>query len=345
MTVDLRSDLMTVPTGAMWDAMRWAELGWATYGQDESVERLQQRAAALLGHEAAVWVPTCGMANLAALSVHAERGQSVVLEAAAHVLTSEGMAVSEIAGLEPVAVWAPDGRLDPARVEEELAAQPIAALALENTHTRAGGTVLGVEATRALVDLARHHGARVHLDGARLPNAAVALGVEPRALAADVDSVAMSLNKGLSAPFGTVLAGSRAFVERARHRLLQLGGATIHRAGIAAAAGLIALETMWDRLADDHRRARELAAGLEAIEGLQLVPATVETNIVLVDVTPSGWDPPGFVEALEKHGVRALERDGSRIRLVTHRLVGDEDVERAIAAAAEVAQEPADARA
>lgn len=343
MTVDLRSDLMTVPTEAMWDAMRSAELGWATYGEDGSVERLQRRAAALLGHEAAVWVPTCGMANLVALFVHAERGQGVLLEAAAHLLTSEGMAISEVAGLEPISVWAPDGRLDPARVEEELTSQPVAVLALENTHTRAGGTVLGVEATRALVGLARRNGARVHLDGARLPNAAVALGVEPSALSADVDSVAMSLNKGLSAPFGTLLAGSRDVVDRARQRLLQLGGATMHRAGIAAAAGLVALETMWDRLADDHRRARELAAGLAVIDGLRLDPAEVETNIVLVDVTPSGWEPHGFVEALERRGVRALVRDGSRIRLVTHRLIDDEAVERALAAIAAVAQGPVDA--
>jgi threonine aldolase len=342
-TIDLRSDLMTVPTDEMWDAMRDAELGWATYREDGSVNRLEAVAATLLGHEAAVWVPTCGMANLAALSVHAERGQGVVLESAAHILTSEGTAISELAGLDPYAVWAPDGRLDPARVEEELAGPQVALVALENTHTRAGGTVLGVEQTQALVEVARRHGARVHLDGARLPNAAVALGVEPRELAAGVDSVAMSLNKGLSAPFGTVLAGSHAFVERARLRLLQLGGATIHRAGIAAAAGLVALDRMWDRLAEDHRRARERGAGLAAIDGLRLDPETVETNIVLLDVTPSGWSPPGFVEALAGHGVRVLERDGSRVRLVTHRLIGDADIEQAIAAAAAVAQEPADA--
>ncbi|GIU95902.1 MAG: threonine aldolase [Gaiellaceae bacterium] len=337
--IDLRSDLMTVPTDEMWEAMRAAELGWATYGEDDSVNRLEAAGAALLGHEAAVWVPTCGMANLAALSVHAEPGQGVVLEAAAHILTSEGMAISELAGLEPFAVWAADGRLDPARVEEELVQQRAAVLALENTHTRAGGTVLGVEETSALVAVARRHGARVHLDGARLANAAVALGVEPRALASEVDSVALSLNKGLSAPFGTILAGSQAFIDSARRRLLQLGGATMHRAGIAAAAGLVALETMWDRLAEDHRRARELGEGLSAIDGLRLDPERVETNIVLVDVTPSGWEPPGFVEALARHGVRALERDGSRIRLVTHRLIDDEAIERAIAAAAAVAQE------
>lgn len=319
--------------------MRSAELGWATYGEDASVNRLEAMASELLGHEASVWVPTCGMANLVALSVHAERGQSVVLEAAAHILTSEAMGIVEIAGLEPNALWAPDGRLDPPRVEEAFADQPAAVLALENTHTRAGGTVLTPELTRALAAVAHRHGARVHLDGARLANAAAALGVELDELAGTVDSVAMSLNKGLCAPFGTLLAGSVAFVERARLRLLQLGGGTVHRAGIAAAAGLVALEQMRERLADDHRRARELGSGLAELTGLRLDPERVETNIVLVDVTGAGWEPGGFVDALAARGVLALERDGSRVRFVTHRLVGGEEIERAVLAAAEVVAE------
>lgn len=316
--------------------MRAAELGWATIGEDQSVRRLEDNAAQLLGHEQAVWVPTCGMANLAALLVHAERGDGVVLEAAAHILTSEGMAITEIAGLEPFALWASDGRLDPDRVNETFADEGAAVLALENTHTRAGGTVLSVELTRVLVEVARRHGAPVHLDGARLPNAAVALGVELHELAGDVDSVALSLNKGLSAPFGCVLAGAGAFVERARTRLRQLGGGTVHRAGIAAAAGLVALEGMRDRLAEDHRRAQELGALLGEIDGLRLEPQRVETNIVLVDVTGSGCEPPQFVTALASRGVRALERDGSRVRFVTHRLVDDDDIARAADAAAEV---------
>jgi threonine aldolase len=335
-TIDLRSDLMTLPTEEMWEAMRGAELGWATMREDESLNRLEARAAELLGHEASVWVPTCGMANLVALMVHAERGQSVVLEAAAHILTSEAMGITEIAGLEPNALWAPDGRLDPDRVEDALAEERAAVLALENTHTRAGGTVLDAERTRALAETGRRHGARVHLDGARLPNAAAALGVDLRELAAGVDSVALSLNKGLSAPFGTVLAGSAAFVSEARLRLRQLGGGTVHRAGIAAAAGLVALERMRDRLVDDHLRARELAARVAVLPGLHLEPERVETNIVLVDVTGAGFEPPAFVEALATRGVRTLERDGSRVRFVTHRLVGDEEVERAAAAVAAV---------
>ncbi|MCS7008226.1 MAG: threonine aldolase family protein, partial [Gaiellaceae bacterium] len=244
--IDLRSDLLSLPTEEMWEAMRSAQLGWATYGEDASVDLLLERAADLLGQETALWVPTGGMANLVALLALAERGQRIVVEAAAHVLTSEGMAISEVAGLEPIPVWAPDGRPDPERVEEALTEEEAAVLVLENTHTRAGGTVLSVERTQELVATARRHGARVHLDGARLPNAAAALGVELRELAADVDSVAISLNKGLSAPFGSVLAGSGELIARARTRLHQLGGATVHRAGIAAAAALLGLERFPD---------------------------------------------------------------------------------------------------
>jgi threonine aldolase len=320
----------------MWQAMRQAELGWATVGEDASVNRLETTAASLLGHETAVWVPTCGMANLAALLVHAERGQGVVLEAAAHILTSEAMGLVEIAGLQPYASWAPDGRLDPAQVEEAFVVERAAVLALENTHTRAGGTVLSPELTSSLSAVAHRHGARVHLDGARLANAAVALGVALHDLAADVDSVAVSLNKGLSAPFGTVLAGSATFVERARLRLRQLGGGTVHRAGIAAAAGLIALEQMQERLDDDHRRARELARRLAELPGLRLEPREVETNIVLVDVSDTRSDPQSFVEALSARGVLAMERDGSRVRFVTHRLIGDDEIERAVVAVADV---------
>jgi threonine aldolase len=334
--IDLRSDLCSLPTDEMWQAMRDAELGWATIGEDQSVNRLEERAASLLGHEAAVWVPTCGMANLAALLVHAERGQGVVLEAASHILTSEAMGLVEIAGLQPYALWAPDGRLDPAQVEEEFVSERAAVLALENTHTRAGGTVLSPELTSSLSAVAHRHGARVHLDGARLANAAVTLGVALHELAAGVDSVAVSLNKGLSAPFGTVLAGSAAFVERARLRLRQLGGGTVHRAGIAAAAGLVALERMQERLVDDHRRARELGRRLAELPGVRLEPPAVETNIVLVDVSETGSDPQSFVEALSARGVLAMQRDGSRIRFVTHRLIGDDDIEGAAVAVAEV---------
>jgi threonine aldolase len=313
----------------MWEAMRRAELGWPRFGEDESLNRLCERGAALVGKPAALWVPTCGMANLVALLTHCAPGDRVVLESSSHVLSSEGMAITEIAQLEPRPVSASDGRPDPDAVEHEIGESGAALLVLENTHTRAGGTVLSTDLTEALAAAAERHDCRVHLDGARLANAAVALGVPLAALARPASSVALSLNKGLSAPFGALLAGSEAVVERAATILHRLGGATVHRAGIAAAAGLVALDTMVERLADDHRRARDLAARLSAVPGLTLWNDPVETNIVLVDVAATGASAASLIELLDAAGVRAMERDPRTMRLVTHRLIGDDDVERA----------------
>lgn len=336
--IDLRSDLCSVPTDEMWDAMRNAQLGWATIGEDTSVNELCARVADLLGKASATWVPTCGMGNLAAMLTFCIPGDRVVLEAASHVLSSEATGITEIARLEPRPIWVEDGRLDPADVEELISDEQATLLILENTHTRAGGTTLPVEQTEALAAAAKRHYCRVHIDGARLINASVALGVPLAALAAPANSVVFSLNKGLSAPFGAVLAGSEEVVDRARLMLHRLGGSTMHRAGIAAAAGLVALDTTVDGIAEDHRRARELARLLEAIPGITLRPATIETNIVLAEVAATGLAPEELVSLLEVAGLRVMERDTTRIRLVTHRLVGDEDVERAAAIVAEVVE-------
>ena len=334
--IDLRSDLLTVPTAEMWEAMRAAELGWATYGEDASVNELCGRVAELLGKADALWVPTCGMANLVALLTFCEPGDRVVLEASSHVMTSEARGIEELARLEPRSLWAADGRLDPAEVDELVAESDAVLLVLENTHTRAGGTVLSVELTEALAAAAKTHGCRVHLDGARLVNAAVALGVPLADLAAPANSVALSLNKGVAAPMGTVLAGSEAVVERARLMLRRVGGASVHRAGIAAAAALVALDTVAERIAADHRRARDLADRLRAVEGLRVDPEVVETNIVLVDVGATGLLPDELLPLLAERGLRALQRDTSRIRLVTHGRVDDDDVVRAAEIVAEV---------
>jgi threonine aldolase len=333
--IDLRSDLHAQPTDEVWEAMRAAPLGWATYGEDPSVNELQERVASLLGKEAALWVPTCGMANLVALLTIAPRGSSVVLEASSHVLTSEAMGIEEIAGLEPLSLWAEDGRLDPVQVEELIDDPRAPMLVLENTHTRAGGTVLTPELTAALAGAARRHGAHVHLDGARLFNAAVALGVPVRELAAPVNTVAISLNKGLCAPMGAILAGRTQVIELAHRTLRRLGGASVHKAGIAAAAALVALDTLVERLADDHRRARELGALLQEVTGLEVRPAEIETNIVLVDVSGTGLSPDEFLRVLAERGVLALERDTSRVRFVTHRLIGDAEISRAAEVVAE----------
>ncbi len=339
--IDLRSDLHGQPTEEMWEAMRAAPLGWATYGEDPSVNELQERMADLLGKEAALWVPTCGMANLVALLTIAPRGSIVVLEASSHVLTSEEMGIEEIAGLEPQSLWAPNGRLDPAEVEELIVETGATMLVLENTHTRAGGTVLTAELTTELAGAAQRHGAYVHLDGARLFNAAVALGIPVSMLAAPANTVAVSLNKGLCAPMGTILAGRTQVIELAHRTLRRLGGASVHKAGIAAAAALVALDTLVDRLADDHRRARELAALLQEIPGLEVEPAEIETNIVLLDVSGTELFPDQFLRLLAERGVLGMERDTSRVRFVTHRLIGDGEVSRAVEIVAALAGEHA----
>lgn len=278
--IDLRSDAVAGPTEEMWVAMRSARLGWAAYGEDESVLELEQRAAALLGKEAAVLVPTCTLANLAALLALTEPGDRVLVDPDSHIAAAEGDWLEHVARL---------------RVGE-----PAAVVCLENTHTRRGGTVLDAAATAELAG----HAPRSHLDGARLANAAAALGVPLAELAAPVDTVALSLNKGLSAPFGALLAGEAATIAAARVHLRRLGGATLHMAGIIAAAGLLALDGI-ERLADDHRRARDLARLIGAPEP--------QTNIVLHEVD---------LDALRARVVLGLEV-GGRTRFVTHRLIDD----------------------
>ena len=339
--IDLRSDVHALPTDEMWEAMRSAELGWATVGEDPSVNELQERLAGLLGKEAALWVPTCGMANLVALLTIAPRGSAVVLEASSHVLTSEEMGIEQIAGLEPESLWAEDGRLDAVEVEELIVKTGATMLVLENTHTRAGGTVLSPEATAELARVAQRNGAYVHLDGARLFNAAVALGLPVGELAAPVNTVAVSLNKGLCAPLGAILAGRAQVIELARATLRRLGGASVHKAGIAAAAALVALDTLVERLADDHRRARELGALLQDVPGLEVEPAEIETNIVLLDVSGTELYPDEFLRLLAERGVLGLERDTSRVRFVTHRQIGDAEISRAAEIVAALAGEHA----
>jgi threonine aldolase len=301
--IDLRSDWVTRPTGRMWEAMRTADTS--------ALARLEAGAAALLGKEAAVWTPTCSVANLVALLTLAQPGQRVALEPEAHILTTEGMGIAHVAHLDPVG-------LD--RVNDA------ALLCLENTHTRAGGTVLSVEETARLAARAP----RVHLDGARLPNAAAALGVPLADLAAPAETVAMSLNKGLGAPVGAVLAGEASTIAAAREHLVQVGAASVHKSYLLAAAGLVALDLV-DRIGDDHRRARELAERLSQIEGVAVPPP--ETNIVFFSV--DGWHAGALLDRLGDLGVLGYLRDDRRVRFVTHLEIDDEAVDRAAAAVAD----------
>ena len=259
--IDLRSDVCSVPTDAMWEAMREAELGWALVGEDASVNALCERVAALLGKPAALWLPTLGMGNLVAMltfcAARARRSCSRrhrTCSRRSRWGSPRSRGSSRLRCGRRTDAWIRRR----SRRSSPRTAPPCSIL--ENTHTRAGGTTLSAELTAELAAAAKRHDCRVHIDGARLLNASVALGVPLADLAAPANSVVISLNKALSAPFGAVLAGSEAVVERARLMAHRLGGGSVHRAGIAAAAALVALDTMVDRIADDHRRARELSA-------------------------------------------------------------------------------------
>lgn len=335
--IDLRSDVLSPPTAAMFEAMTRAEIGWALRSEDPSVERLERLGATKLGTEDALFVPNATTANLLALLVQADRGSAVLLDAISHVNVVEWYALA-LGGLVTRTVSSDRGHLDPAEVEAALKdgaggrAPRIGLLVLENTHTFAGGVAISAEETDLLSGLAHEHGAVVHLDGARLFDAAVALGVPPSALTASVDTTTVSLSKGLCAPFGGLLAGRVPLIARARALAFQIGFGRIHKAGYLAAAGIVALEAMVDRLADDHRRARRLAEALDRIDGLSVDLETVQTNLVLARLDDRFGDPELVAGRLRDLGVGVMAMPGGYLRAVVHRGIDDD----AIAAAIEI---------
>lgn len=345
--VDLRSDTVTKPTDAMREAMARAAVGDDVFGDDPTVRELEETAARMLGKEAALFLPSGTMANLAALLAHAEPGREVLLGETSHMYYYEVGGVSRIAGLFPRLFRGEDGHPAPDELRALLRPANIhfpkaALLCLENTHNLAGGVVLAPERMRALIQVARDAGLRVHLDGARLFNAARALQVDVRELTADVDSVMISLSKGLSAPVGSLLAGERGFVERARKARKMLGGG-MRQAGVIAAAGIVALQTMVERLGEDHAVAAAIADELAAVDGIGIDRSRVQTNIIVFSVPGDGWSERGpsgesltpadaFLQRLARRGVLAVPRDARHVRFVTHRHVRMDDVSRIAAA-------------
>jgi threonine aldolase len=326
--IDLRSDTVTRPTPEMRKAMAEAEVGDDVYGEDPTVNRLEARAAELLGMEAALFVPSGTMGNAIAVRVLTERGDEVLVERRSHVVRYELSGMSVLSGVMPRMVDAPGGHLAPEHVRVAVAPRAyyksdVSLVVLENTHNLGGGTVQRVEDAQAVVAAARECGFRVHVDGARIWNAAVALGVPPAALVKGVDTVMACLSKGLCAPVGSVLASSRERIEKAR-RVRKLLGGGMRQAGILAAAGLVALDSLIPRLADDHARAKLLAEALSRAKGVRVAP--VETNIVVA--TLEGRAAPDVVVALRERGVLASAMDARTLRLVTHRDVSREDCER-----------------
>jgi threonine aldolase len=332
-TVELRSDTFTLPTESMRRAMAAAEVGDDVWDEDPTIHRLQERAAEMVGKEASLFVPSGTMGNLCALITHTEPGDEVLLEGESHIFHSEVAGASVVGGLQLRPLDTPDGRLQPEQVraairEPDIHQPPTGLLCLENTHNRRGGTCLGPSQTQALCEVAHDAGFPVHLDGARVFNAAVALSVDVRQLTGPVDSVMFCLSKGLSAPVGSMLAGSKDFIERSRRIRKMLGGG-MRQAGVLAAAGLVALEEMVDRLADDHRNARRLAEGLHGLAGITIDLARVETNMVFGDCQPP-LTAAAFIDRCREAGVLLDQASLYRWRMVTHRGVTADDVDYAI---------------
>jgi threonine aldolase len=334
--IDLRSDTVTQPTPAMRQAMAAAEVGDDLYGEDPTVNRLQDEAARLLGFEAALFVPTGTMGNEIAIRVLTERGDQVLVEERSHVVEYELSGMAQLSGVVPRCLAAPEGILDPDVVRSALKTATInraaaRLLVVENTHNLAGGVVTPVARMRELFACARDAGLRVHVDGARLWNAAVSLGVSPAALVAGADTVMVTLSKGLCCPVGSLVVSTRETIEKAR-RTRQLFGGGMRQAGILAAAGLVALETMIPRLAEDHDKARRLAKALEGRKGLRV--GAVQTNIVIARFDEP--TVPQLVTALRERGVLGTAMDARTFRLVTHHDVSTEDCERAAGVLAEL---------
>jgi threonine aldolase len=331
--VDLRSDTVTTPTPEMRTAMAEADVGDDAYGEDPTVRRLETLAAALLGKEAALFVPSGTMANQVALRTLGLPGTEVLCAARAHVYRHERAASAVNAGVQLRPLPDGDGRLHGSDVAHALAGvdhhlPTVSALFVENTHMPASGRPATAAEIDEVTSVARDGGLAVHCDGARIWNAAVALGVSPAELVRTCDTVMFCLSKGLAAPVGSVLCGTRALVEVARAHRARLGG-QMRQAGVIAAAGVVALETMVERLADDHARARRLAEVVaDAFPG-SLDPATVHTNIVCAR---AGAFPADVLDALAAEGVLAGTVDADTLRFVTHKDVDDTDLDHALAA-------------
>jgi threonine aldolase len=333
--INLRSDTQTLPTPAMLEAIASAPLGDDTYDGDPTVKRFEAMAAAAMAKPAAMLVISGHMANLIALMVHAKPGDEVILDAESHIFHYEVGSLASVAGLMPMPVASEAGMLDPERVAAAIREPDIhyptpRLLCLENTHNRSGGRVVPLALHDRLCELARARGLAVHLDGARIFNAAIAAGVAVADYTANVDSIMFALSKGLSCPLGSVLAGSTEFIARARSVRRRLGGG-MRQAGIIAAAGVVALETMVDRLAEDHARARSLAAGLATMPGLADELERVETNMVNVDHSGTGKSTAELLAVLEQCGVIASGRPPRHIRLVTNRHHDDATIAEALA--------------
>ncbi|HXH10556.1 MAG TPA: low-specificity L-threonine aldolase [Alphaproteobacteria bacterium] len=332
--VDLRSDTVTKPSPAMRKAMAEAEVGDDVYHEDPSINRLEEMVAALYGKEAALYVPSGTMANQVAIRAQTHHGDEIIMERSSHPFNSEAGALAALAGVQ---VHLIEGRRGIIEVDQIKAAvrtpnvhhAPTALICLENTHNRGGGSIWPLDKIRAIREYALSVGVPMHLDGARLMNACVATGLTPKDYAVYFDSCTLCLSKGLGAPVGSLIIGSKAFIERA-HRFRKQFGGGMRQAGILAAAGIYALQHNVERLAEDHLNAKRLASGIADIDGLDVDVNAVETNIVYFHVRKAGLTVPMLLERLKAEGVLMGGTGPTSIRAVTHLDVDKEGIDRAI---------------
>jgi len=345
--IDLRSDTVTRPTAEMREAMFTAEVGDDVYREDPTVNRLEERAAEILGKEAALFIPTGTMGNTIGIKVHTEHGQEVICDARCHILNYELAMMAWFAGCVARAIPADTGILTWDLIRPQIRplgqhAAPTGLIEVENTHNMAGGAVYPLETLRAIYEGARSLGLPVHMDGARVFHAATYLDVSVREIAGYADTIMFCLSKGLGAPAGSMLAGPRTLIDKGRLYRKRLGGG-MRQAGVLAAAGLIALEKMTLRLADDHAKAQLLADGLSGIPGIRVFP--VQTNIVIFDVGELGFAGRDLSKQLKDLGVLANAVGPSTIRMVTHYDVSAADCDAAIGAVGQIAVRQSAARA
>jgi threonine aldolase len=339
--IDLRSDTVTHPTDRMREAMSRAEVGDDVYGEDPTINRLEERSAELMGREAAVYVPTGTMGNQIAIHLHTQPGSEVVAEAGSHIFNFEMGAMAALSGALPRAIETTDGILDPGQVEASIQPRagyrtPTSLVVLENSHNLAGGRITPPQRMAELIAVARKHSLPVHLDGARIHNSAAALGLSAAELSAGCDTVMFCLSKGLGAPVGSILVGDDDTIVEAR-RVRKMFGGGMRQAGIIAAAGLVAFDEIMPLLAEDNRRAHDLAVGLADIPGVVLEPDMVETNIVFFSLAEDWPMDAGTLAArLADHGLLCHPLGGDSIRMVTHYHISDEDVSRAVEITARV---------
>lgn len=335
--LDFRSDTITQPTPEMREAMKEANVGDDVFGEDPSINALEARAAQVFGKEAGVLVTSGTQGNLLALLSQTRPGDEFIAEASAHIANAEVGGAARLGGLTLRPIIGRHGKMSPEQVAKTVRPENVhfattRLLTIENTHNSAGGTITTLEELDALAAVAQSYGLRLHIDGARIFNAAVGLGVEPRRLAQHADTLTFCLSKGLSAPVGSVLVGTKETIEEARRYRKMVGGG-MRQAGVLAAAGLVALDTCVDRLADDHRRARRLAEGLARVPGLSIDLETVQSNIVRFEVGGMGLTAASFADGLARSGVRISGGAGTGVRMVVHRHIDDAAVDEALAAA------------